>query len=219
MKQVRLSGGLTFLLAIALSGCSLFDDHAEDYLQAEQVDDIVLPADMQKVAIKERLVVPVAAQPENLSEEYEAPRPEPLNVTRMKKDQSEEDKQSWASQVNARLVTDGNGSPILRLDVEFPQAWSQVGMALRAKKISIEDLDRSVGTYYVILKDAPEKESSEGWFSDDKKPLYEVKVNRARSGVYVALHQDADNLADNEYARGFLESLKPAIENPQEKRK
>jgi uncharacterized lipoprotein len=104
------------------------------------------------------------------------------------------------------------------LNVEFPQAWAQVGQALKAQKIEVEDLDRSVGTYYVILENAPEKADSEGWFSERNEPLYEVKVNRARTGVYVALHKDADTLADNQFARAFLEALQPVIENPASKR-
>lgn len=203
---------------LLLSGCSLFSDNAQDYLQAESKPDIVLPADVQQLTLEEKWVVPKAAQPENLPETFEPPRPVPLNVAAMQVDKEEERPDTWSKEVNTRLVQDGNGSPILRLDVGFPQAWARVGEALKERKIVIEDLDRSVGTYYILLNEDAVSQSDEqdGWFAKPSNFAYEVKVNRARSGVYVALHEDADNLADNDFAREFLESLQSAIADDEE---
>lgn len=202
---------------VLLPGCSLFSDNAQDYLQAESKPDIVLPADIQQLELEEKWVVPQAAQPENLPETFEPPRPVALNVAAMQVDKEEEHPDTWSKKVNTRLVKDGNGSPILRLDVGFPQAWARVGEALKQRKVVIEDLDRSVGTYYVLLNDElTSSDEQDSWFAEPSNFAYEVKVNRARSGVYVALHENADNLADNDFARDFLEALQSAITDDEE---
>jgi uncharacterized lipoprotein len=94
MKKMRLQAGALSLILLLLSGCSLFDDHSQDYLQTQSVDEIVLPADLKHLQIQEKLVVPAAAQPENLPETFEAPRPAPLDVASMQTEQTQKTNKS-----------------------------------------------------------------------------------------------------------------------------
>ena len=56
----------------------------------------------------------------------------------------------------------GGDEPVLQLDTDFNRGWSSIGRALAASDILVEDLDRSLGVYYINL--------SEGAANPDEKP-------------------------------------------------
>ena len=51
------------------------------------------------------------------------------------------------------LTQDGSGNPLLQLDSDFDRARSSVGRALQAADVRVDDLDRSLGVYYVNLSE------------------------------------------------------------------
>jgi len=208
---MRVVGLLT--LCLAMSGCSwLFHDRDNDYMQSEIQPVIKVPTDLARVQLKPQLVIPKLAKQVALAEEFELPRPTPLVIEDNEETASLAQDQSTT--LEASLVKDGNGTPILRLNVGFARAWASLGESLKKAEIDITDLNRSIGTYYIELIDEaaqPEQGFWAGLFSSEpeavKIPL-QVKINRARSGVYVAVHLDQDNLAEDAQTQSLLATIK-----------
>ncbi|MEH6344143.1 MAG: outer membrane protein assembly factor BamC [Bermanella sp.] len=203
--------GLLVSLSL-MSGCSwLFYDHDNDYLQSEIQENIKVPKRVASVEFKPQLPIPKAKKAE-LPPEFVLPRPRPLVA--LEEEEGTQLTEVQNQELEANLLKDGNGTPILRLNVAFARAWSAVGEALKVADIHMSDLNRSVGTYYIELeKEAAEVE--QGFWSgllgsepEVEKIALQVKVNRARSGVYIAVHEDQDNLAEDEQAQDLLTRIK-----------
>ncbi|EAT11759.1 outer membrane protein assembly factor BamC [Bermanella marisrubri] len=208
---------LMLLLLLPMTGCSwLFHDRSNDYLQAEQQPVIQVPKDVARVNLEPQLPIPAVKNKKPLPEEFSVPRPAPLEL------EDEEDSQASLKQVSSvdirtELVADGNGTPILRLNIEFARAWSELGEAIKKTDMRITDLNRSIGTYYVDVKN-PDKTQEPGFwaglFGADPEAVnesYEIKLNRARSGVYIAIHESQDVLAAEASARGLLKRIQDKL--------
>jgi len=204
--------GVLFMLTVSMSGCSwLVHDRDNDYLESEIQPVIKVPADVANVSLKPQLPIP-NVETKALPETFKVPRPNPLVL-----DVAPEPTVSLAEisklDVEANLLKDGNGTPILRLNIEFAQAWSELGEALKKAQINITDLNRSIGTYYIALEQEGEKQEVGFWaglFGAEPQTVtlpLEVKLNQARSGVYIAIHKDAENLASDEQAQAILEQI------------
>lgn len=209
--------GVLLALFLALNGCSwLFHDRSNDYLSSEIQPSIQVPSDVAKVTLTPQLPIPdVKGKVE--AEEFVLPRPKPLVLA----DQGEPTSASLAelSQVKleTNLLKDGNGTPILRLNIEFARAWSELGEALKKADIHIVDLNRSIGTYYIELVKPGNPDDVGFWaglFGGEPEPIkipLQVKLNQARTGVYVAIHKDAENLAEDEQAQSLLENIQDKL--------
>lgn len=211
---------ILMVMAYAISGCSwLVHDRTNDYLKAEIHPNIVVPKDVALVKLTPRLAIPDVDQ-KPLPEEFEVPRPEKIKVLADAKDDSVLASKATKN-VTAELLKDGNGTPILRLNVNFAQAWSELAETIKLSNISITDLNRSVGTYYVEVVDSNEFVEPGFWgslFGVESEPVkkaLQLKVNRARSGVYVAVHIDQDNLAEDDEARALLSKLQATLQESQ----
>ncbi len=205
--------GLLISLSL-LSGCSwLFYDHDNDYLQSEEQANITVPKRVATLEFKPRFPIP-KAKDEKLAEEFVLPRPNPLKAFEDEEQKGAQLTDLQDKDLESNLLKDGNGTPILRLNVGFARAWSAVGEALKVADIHMSDLNRSVGTYYIELKgdsSAVEQGFWSGLFGSEPEAeviALQVKVNRARSGVYIAIHEDQDNLASDEQARDLLTRIK-----------
>lgn len=208
---------LMVLMLLPMTGCSwLFHDRSNDYLQAEQQPVINVPSEVANVDLEPQLPIPDIENQKTLPNEFQVPRPTPLEL----KDDEESQaslKQVASVEIRTELVEDGNGTPILRLNIEFARAWSELGEAIKQTDMQITDLNRSIGTYYVDVKN-PEKTEEPGFwaglFGADPEILtesFEIKLNRARSGVYIAIHQSQDELADEASARGLLKRIQEKL--------
>lgn len=211
---MRILGLLAMVLTV--SGCSwLVHDRDNDYLQSEVKPAIKIPTDVARLQLKPQYPIPNVKNAKALPEEFELPRPKPLVIEETQETASLA--QEKGVELEANLVKDGNGTPILRLNVGFPRAWSALGESIKKAKIDITDLNRSIGTYYIEVVDESEKPEQGFWASlfgleaEVVKIAYQVKLNRARSGVYVALHIDQDNLAEDEAAQSLLSILQSNI--------
>ena len=198
------------------SGCSwLVHDRDDDYLASEIKPAIKVPSDLARVQLKPQLPIPDVKSKAALAEEFELPRPAPLVIEDQEETASLAEDQSQT--LTANLVKDGNGTPILRLNVGFARAWASLGESLKKSEIDITDLNRSIGTYYIELIDESAQPEQGFWASlfgsepEAVKLPFQVKLNRARSGVYVALHVDQDNLAEDAEANRVLTILKDHI--------
>ncbi len=208
--------GLLFVLCLGLNGCSwLFYDRENDYLASEIQPVINVPKEVAQVTLKPQLPIP-DVKGTLQTEEFVLPRPKPLD---MPEDQEPSTSLSQMSQVDleTNLLKDGNGTPILRLNIDFARAWSELGEALKKADIAIVDLNRSIGTYYIELTKPGNPDDVGFWsglFGGEPEPIIvplQVKLNQARSGVYVAIHVDADNLAEDEQAQSLLETIQEKL--------
>lgn len=100
------------------------------------------------------------------------------------------------------MTWDGNGYPVLVINQDFNRAWQDVGLALNKARIAVEDLDRSLGIYYLRKKDPSDEE---------EKPL-QLRVARSESGIQVSVQYDDDTLAPKEESATVLNRLREGLE-------
>lgn len=205
--------GVLLVSLLALNGCSwLFHDRSNDYLNSKIQPNIQVPSDVANVSLKPQLPIPDVKGELN-TEEFVLPRPTPLVLA--DKDEPASTSLSELSQIalETNLLKDGNGTPILRLNIEFARAWSDLGEALKKADINITDLNRSIGTYYIELVKPGNPDDVGFWsglFGGEPEPIkvpLQVKLNQARTGVYIAIHEDAENLAEDAQAQSLLEKI------------
>lgn len=115
------------------------------------------------------------------------------------------------SRVRVTAGEDGSGNPVLNVEADFDRSWSSIGRALERADLRIDDLNRSLGLYYLNLSgDARKPGEKPGFFgrlfgSDEAAgERYQVRLTRLGNGVQVSLEQDADTLAPKDIAQRVL---------------
>ncbi len=71
---------------------------------------------------------------------------------------------SGATRSVARAST-VNGQPVVQIDEDFDRAWRRVGLSLDRTGFTVEDRDRSKGTYFVRYVEPNPDKSEPGFFS------------------------------------------------------
>jgi outer membrane protein assembly factor BamC len=116
------------------------------------------------------------------------------------------------------LASDGSGNPVLTLDTDLNRAWSSVGRALEKSDIRVDDLNRSLGLYYVNLAEGAQKdEDKPGFFArltgkgekdqaeiDARAERYQVRLTEVSGSVQVTVEKDINTVAPAEVARRIL---------------
>ncbi len=115
------------------------------------------------------------------------------------------------------LTEDGNGNPVLSLGADFDRAWSGVGRSLEMADIRIDDINRSLGVYYVNLAEGAQKPDQEpGFFGkvfgsapskeeiDARAERYQVRLTTVGESVQVTVDKDIDTVAPADVARRVL---------------
>ncbi|GAB2473642.1 outer membrane protein assembly factor BamC [Comamonas humi] len=67
--------------------------------------------------------------------------------------------------VSTATIGQANGAPVLQISESFDRAWRRVGLALDRTGFTVEDRDRSQGTYYVRYVDPTTSSKESGFFS------------------------------------------------------
>jgi outer membrane protein assembly factor BamC len=62
------------------------------------------------------------------------------------------------------LSEDGSGNPVLYLGSDLDRAWSGVGRALEQGEWRVEDINRSLGLYYINLAEKPDDKQNQPGF-------------------------------------------------------
>ncbi|TXH85838.1 MAG: outer membrane protein assembly factor BamC [Pseudomonas sp.] len=116
------------------------------------------------------------------------------------------------------LSEDGAGNPLLNLSTDFDRAWSSVGRALELGDVRVDDINRSLGVYYVNLAEGAKKpEEEKGFISglfgrepkqeeiDARAERYHVRLTRSAAGdVQVSVEKDINTAAPQDVARRVL---------------
>ncbi|MES2664064.1 MAG: outer membrane protein assembly factor BamC [Pseudomonadota bacterium] len=119
------------------------------------------------------------------------------------------------SQMEAALVgpvsitfsLDGNGIPMLSVNRPFTMAWGQVGKAIQSSDLTLKDLDRSIGTYFITLENTRLENVKSSSDSKDAIAEWQVKLLRGEQSTLIAVQRDDENPADTEVSRFILEAI------------
>jgi len=103
-----------------------------------------------------------------------------------------------AATAHTRIVTEGEVSK-LTVNEGFDRAWREVGLVLDRVGFTVEDRDRSKGTYFVRYVDLDRRDPRQGtlsrFFSGERKDLmgqrYQIAVERGASDVTVAVRDES----------------------------
>ena len=115
------------------------------------------------------------------------------------------------------LSEDGSGNPVLTLNEDLDRAWSSVGRALEQGEWRVEDINRTLGLYYINLAEKAEKKDEKpGFFSGlfgstpDKEVVearaqrYQVRLSKVGDNVQVTVEKNINTVAPAEVARKVL---------------
>ncbi|MCY1395529.1 Outer membrane protein assembly factor BamC [compost metagenome] len=126
------------------------------------------------------------------------------------------------------LGKDGSGNPVLTVDSDFDRAWVSVGRALDSADIRVDDLNRSLGVYYVNIAEGAKKadEDKPGFFSrmfgggeksqeeeDAKAQRYQVRLTSVSNTVQITVDKDINTSAPADVAQSVLEKLQESMRN------
>lgn len=118
-------------------------------------------------------------------------------------------------------LVETEGLQVLRLDSNLDRAWSGVGRSLNAAGIYVEDVDRSLGLYFIDLSRKAEQ-AEPGFFkrlfSSQKRQQkktetaqYRVRLTQTGQQVFVTLEQAGGQLADAATTRRVLGAIQPHL--------
>ena len=115
------------------------------------------------------------------------------------------------------LNEDGSGNQVLTLTEDLDRAWSSVGRALEQGEWRVEDINRTLGLYYINLAEKAEKKDEKpGFFSGlfgskpDKEEVearaqrYQVRLSKVGESVQVTVEENINTVASPEVARKVL---------------
>ena len=206
------------LSVVSTTGCSAifgdtFRDRADDYLQHENAE---LMAETDSLVFVDGMPLPEVEGDASLAEEFVVPRPEKLAAIDEEQESASLSDYQGES-LNPRLEKDGAGTQVLRLDGRFAVAWTSVAEAMADASFKLEDMNRSIGTYYLAIESLDQSEDQSLWewlFGSNEEMVeqqYLLKMNRSRLGVYLSLQQDAETLADETLTALVLEEIKDLL--------
>ena len=115
------------------------------------------------------------------------------------------------------LSEDGSGNPVLNLGADLDRAWSSVGRALEHGEWRVEDINRSLGLYYINLAEKAEpKDREPGFFSrmfgseptkeerEARAERYQVRLSKVGDSVQVTVEKNINTVAPADVARRVL---------------
>ena len=115
------------------------------------------------------------------------------------------------------LVEDGNGSLLLNVGSDLDRAWSSVGRALDKGEWRVEDINRSLGLYYINLAEKADTPANKpGFFGrlfgreaskeeiEARAERYQVRLSKVGDNVQVTVEKNINTVAPPEVARRVL---------------
>lgn len=229
----RLAGlSVLALIVGSSSGCGwlwgddgYFRDRGNDYLTSRETAPMQLPPDVEARRIEPLLPVPAAVSTPSAEGKYEVPRPQgllPGDLARPAPGGSVSllSERSFDAPERISLDSDGSGNPVLSLASDFDRAWSAVGRALQDADVRVDDMNRSLGVYYINLAEEAKKPDEEpGFFSrllgsepdtdevEARAERYQVRLTSVGDSVQVSVEKDIETVAPADVARRVLELI------------
>lgn len=233
MKRLAGLSALALIIS-ASSGCGwiwgdngYFRDRGSDYLAARETAPMQLPPDVQARPIEPLLPVPAAIPMPSAEGKFEVPRPRALRAGELPRSGEEPggsvsllDDRSFDAPAQVSLGRDGSGNPLLTLASDFDRAWSAVGRALQDGDVRVDDMNRSLGVYYINLAEGAQQPDEEpGFFSrllggdadaedvEARAERYQVRLTSVGGSVQVSVEKDIETVAPADVARRVLELI------------
>lgn len=190
--------------ALLLSGCALFPDRTLKYQEAETIDAMEIPENMTFMGFDDKHAV--RNEDERLKRTVKRKDrfqvPEPPRVIALEEVEIEQGKTPEPTNMSALLGRDGNGYPILMMNTNFTWAWEYVERAIDKSAFSLEDVNRSIGVFYVKL---PKR-------YDIKDKRIQFKLSNTVNGIQVAaLNRRGTTLLEKEISQQLLEALREQL--------
>ncbi|WQG58576.1 outer membrane protein assembly factor BamC [Pseudomonas sp. RTB3] len=115
------------------------------------------------------------------------------------------------------LTEDGSGNVVLNLGEDLDRAWASVGRALEQGPWRVEDINRSLGLYYInVAEKAVKKDDEPGMFGklfgstptkeevETRAERYQVRLSKVGESVQVTVEKNINTVAPAETARKVL---------------
>lgn len=122
------------------------------------------------------------------------------------------------------MSEDGSGNPVLNVGSDLDRAWSGVGRALEQGEWRVEDINRSLGLYYINLSEKPEdKNNQPGFFSrlfgseptqeerEERAERYQVRLSKVGESVQVTVEKNINTVAPADVARRVLSAIQDRL--------
>jgi uncharacterized lipoprotein len=217
MSRIYLSGVIAVVIAaLGLNGCSkvsrgfdrVFPDRRTEYQKAETLPDLEIPPELSNSRIQDRMAIPPAnATPNATFRERAAAREAAPAMAPAPTATTPTPAATVAPVDNARvqLISAGAGKVYIVLREPFETAWQNVGEALDAAGIAIEDDKPKRGFYKVRVADPEQQQGvmSKLAFWREHGTPYRVSVTEANSGAEIVI-LDEDGEWDTGAAAGQL---------------
>lgn len=118
----------------------------------------------------------------------------------------------------ATLAQDGAGNTVLTIRGDFNRAWAAVGSALQRAEITVADINRSAGVYYVDLDGSARPADERGFFgrlfrrdrpaTQDTEQRVQVRLTQLAGEVQVTVERSIQAAADAGLARDLLTRIR-----------
>ncbi len=105
--------------------------------------------------------------------------------------------------IKKSLEIDGNGYPVLVLGDGFASAWENLQLALLKSEVAIDDLDRSLGVYYIKIIGPLARLSG----VDEERYDCQVRVIRTENGVLISIQESDEKLVPKRLAVELVNRL------------
>lgn len=206
MRRIALLAVASFLLA----GCGqhgIFRDRGFDYLRAEPGKPLAYPDGLAPIPAQELYPVPGVEQrsvyvPGKKPKIEIPPPPQVISLDDTAGTPAAAGTGRVVPESGVVLTRDGNGYPVLMLDLDFDWAWQEVGDTLKGmSSVKVDDLDRGRGIYYVVVG-GKRNSAGEPW---------QLKLNYTANGIQVALQVDENAMAPGDLSSPLMKQLKEGI--------
>lgn len=121
---------------------------------------------------------------------------------------------SFDAPSKASVSADKAGNPLLILVSDADRSWSALGRALQEEKITVDDMDRTQGVYFINLSGEKPNEKpgffSRLWSKSDNAERYQVRL-KAVSGVMHVTVEKEQQPAPADVARKLLTQLRDRL--------
>lgn len=190
--------------ALMLGGCALFPDRTLKYQEAETIKEMDVPSDMSFIGFDDKHAV--RNEDERLKRTVKRKDrfqvPEPPRLVALEEVALEQSKGPEPTNMSALLGRDGNGYPILMMNTDFTWAWEYVERAIDKSTFTLEDVNRSIGVFYVKL---PKR-------YEIKDKRIQFKLSHTVNGIQVAaLNRRGTTLLEKDISQQLLEALREQL--------
>lgn len=117
-------------------------------------------------------------------------------------------------EVKSSVGRNAEGTPVLKLHLDYDRAWATVGQALNRAEVEVENQDQLEGVYYVRIPDKVLTGEEKGWFSGlfgGGKAGHDLQLHMSEAGdavYYLSVTDDKDKPVDREFSQEVLTMLR-----------